>query len=239
MNIYTCLSFTTFTLLGFMLYRDLHKLIIPYVPKHYQSKTAPMILIHGNWTCQSSLQTYNKMTELSMMAPETSWWKDCSPMFSSSKCQILTTWMGKEYDVDGNEWKYRYVKYMVDKMIKVDKVSLSGEGKNSYPRYLTLGEIPLPDERYAVQELKSEQCLAQFVFRNVLNGNYLVESTYHYGMMRSWLKHVGELFQVTYLEPCNLNIFWDGFNIDSRHHCVIGLKSMNMSSYDIKNVLKY
>ena len=238
MNIFTCLSFTTFTLLGFMIYQDLHRLIIPYVPIHYQSKTVPMVLVHGNWTCQSSLQTYKRVTQSSMMAPETTWWRDCSPMLPDSECQILTTWMGKEFDEDGMDWEYRYVKYMNNKMVSVDKVSLRGEGRDSYTRYLTLGEISLNDEYDKSYKLKSDQCLAQFVFRNVLNGNYFVESTYHPMMMRSWLKHVGELFQVTYLEPCNLSIFWNGFHLNNRYHCVIGLEPMNMTSYEIKNTFK-
>jgi len=210
--------------MGVILYHDMKTIIKPFeFPKiSFKTRntisTAPMMLIEGNWSCQSTLSEYKINQVISEMSEDSQWWEDCHPL---KKCRIMNTWMGEEYDENNIKSNHRYLKYNYQEVIQS---IIKTEGHNSNP----IVPDPIPISIWNNKQISNTHCMAQFKFRNVLTGEYYIESTVNNGVIISLMKYINELFEITYFNKCQ----FEYYHIFDKAHCIIKLKPLNITSYD-------
>lgn len=227
--IYT-LSFMTI-MSGIMYYDSTYNYIFTKnLPKNYNLKTQPMVLVNTNWTCQSSYIQYEKQFMTSDMNIDSTWWKECNP---THKCFIISTWTNLEYNMDGIPETNRYLRYYLDIPKKI--IYIKNQGQNSRPEYKT--RIFPNNSKYKYKFYES-QCLAKLTFRNVLNGNYFVETTYNPTVYNKLGVISNILWNVTYFDNCHFSIYFDISNINHQTHCIKEINKLDMSSFDIINQYK-
>ena len=238
MNALRCMGILTMSFLatiGFLAYNDIYGNIElqPLLPAVYQTNTAPMMLVSGNWTCRSTMETYHHTIKESELTDKSQWWQDCNPQ---EKCQTLMTWMDTQLESDGFAHQTRKIQYFHHEL--VGESCVETKGQNSMPAYVNNTRDSTPEYSY---NLVPSRCLGQFTFRNLVTGDYLVESTYNMRMLKKWMKSVGKMYDVKYLAPClfDLDQHAYGPTQDHRMHCVLSLKPIqDMSSYDIVKPLQ-
>jgi hypothetical protein len=188
---------------------------------------APMILIEGNWTCQSTLSEHNNIKVVSEMSEDSEWWNKC---YSNKLCRITNTWMSEEYNEDGIKTHHRYVMYNYKKVVKS---IVKSSGYNSQPVMPVLKDYVL--KPYVYYNFTDSLCMARFKFRNVLTGEYYVESSVNKMVIKSLMKYINVLFEVTYYNKCNFNSYI--YIVNDMTHCIVKLKPLNITSYDLHNKL--
>lgn len=233
MNILCCFTGLTLAFLStisLLAYNDIYNSYQPYVPAVYQTITAPMMLTSGNWSCLSYMQTYQNTVRKSLLAENSQWWNDCNP---KENCQTMMTWLETELNMDNQLVHSRYVKYYHQNLIAEKGVNTNGI--NSMPFYAS--EIPVEPSIGFSYKMVPSRCVGRFTFRNLLNGDYLVESTYNMLLMKRWMGMVGNMYNVKYMDPCYINLEFESepSMLDYRMHCVLDIQPISeMTSYDLR-----
>ena len=236
-NLLCCVSSLTVAFLstmGVLIYNDMFNSYQPYVPAVYQTNTAPMMLTSGNWTCVTNMETYQNSVKRSELKAGADWWADCNP---KENCQTMMTWLESEINEENQLVHTRHVQYYHKNLIEEQCMVTSGT--NSMPYYYNMSETEdmCMEPSDLTYQMKPGHCLSRFTFRNMLNGDYLIESTYNVRLMKKWMGMVGKMYDVKYLDPCYINLQFEiePSLLDNRMHCVLDIKPMEqMSSYELK-----
>jgi len=234
MNMLCCFASLTVAFLStisFLAYNDFNNAYQPYLPAVYQTNTAPMMLTSGNWTCLSYMQTYQNKVKKSLLTEDSQWWMDCNP---KENCQTMMTWLETEIDSGNQMVQNRHIKYYHQKL--VSESCLTTRGSNSSPYYANETKESHGEFSY---KIVPSRCVGQFTFRNMLNGDYLIESTYNMVLLKRWMGMVGNMYNVKYMDPCYINLQYEQepSMLDYRMHCVLDIQPMNMdrmTSYDLR-----
>ncbi len=234
-NMMCCVASLTVAFLstmGVLIYNDVFNDYQPYVPKVHETTVAPMMILSGNWTCFTNMEVYQHIAKRSELKENSQWWSDCNP---KSNCQTMMTWLETEINEVGQLVQSRHIEYNHKKLLQ--EMCMETRGTNSQPYYYNMTDM-CAEEKDMTYEMIPGHCVSRFTFRNMLNGDYLIESTYNWNLMERWMGMVGKVYNVKYLEPCMINLQSEAVPalFDHRMHCVLDIKPIDaVTSYDLKD----